>query len=418
MSKRGRSGSPRRAGSPSEDPRLPFSEDRSYQWPVHFRQGSPHRGSMAMDLMAPVAWTRNTEVAAAGQRDHRTLNIIEGTRFADAALESNNASTLHQGKTISATSTMCSEGAAKIELNYASSPVPCWATRSYGCIFCGREFNSAQALGGHMNIHRRDRARLRSSVDSPPHRMPGTISPCQETDASDSPFSSTSNAGDWAPREVNQHYFPFSATAMSNYRQHINLTPEGAAAVGNLIHTQSTTSNYTSNQQGVRKGPSSSIPSQDQKLSHPLTQSRISTSLLEEHSAIRTVPEKKCLSSGMSENEALIMEQFPVHISSDRESWPRNTLFRTSAAKKPTTPLYEVDRASKQVDKGFAQRVTHGHEDKLPRRSEYLWYDLQAETKEAPTLAPSMSKASTEMRECDLELRLGVNAGSPTSSHS
>ncbi|XP_044486354.1 transcriptional regulator SUPERMAN-like [Mangifera indica] len=35
--------------------------------------------------------------------------------------------------------------------------------RSYTCSFCKREFRSAQALGGHMNVHRRDRARLRQS---------------------------------------------------------------------------------------------------------------------------------------------------------------------------------------------------------------------------------------------------------------
>ncbi|XP_076956655.1 transcriptional regulator SUPERMAN-like [Bidens hawaiensis] len=33
--------------------------------------------------------------------------------------------------------------------------------RSYTCAFCKREFRSAQALGGHMNVHRRDRARLK-----------------------------------------------------------------------------------------------------------------------------------------------------------------------------------------------------------------------------------------------------------------
>lgn len=31
--------------------------------------------------------------------------------------------------------------------------------RSYECGFCKRGFNTAQALGGHMNIHRKDRAR-------------------------------------------------------------------------------------------------------------------------------------------------------------------------------------------------------------------------------------------------------------------
>lgn len=41
-----------------------------------------------------------------------------------------------------------------------------WPPRSYSCNFCKREFRSAQALGGHMNVHRRDRARLRSSLSS------------------------------------------------------------------------------------------------------------------------------------------------------------------------------------------------------------------------------------------------------------
>ncbi|KAK8578887.1 hypothetical protein V6N13_142160 [Hibiscus sabdariffa] len=35
-----------------------------------------------------------------------------------------------------------------------------WPPRSYTCTFCRREFRSAQALGGHMNVHRQDRARL------------------------------------------------------------------------------------------------------------------------------------------------------------------------------------------------------------------------------------------------------------------
>ncbi|GAA0148162.1 hypothetical protein LIER_07683 [Lithospermum erythrorhizon] len=38
-----------------------------------------------------------------------------------------------------------------------------WPPRSYTCTFCKREFRSAQALGGHMNVHRRDRARLKQS---------------------------------------------------------------------------------------------------------------------------------------------------------------------------------------------------------------------------------------------------------------
>lgn len=41
-----------------------------------------------------------------------------------------------------------------------------WPPRSYICSFCKREFRSAQALGGHMNVHRRDRARLRQSPEA------------------------------------------------------------------------------------------------------------------------------------------------------------------------------------------------------------------------------------------------------------
>ncbi|GJS21038.1 transcriptional regulator SUPERMAN-like protein [Tanacetum coccineum] len=36
-----------------------------------------------------------------------------------------------------------------------------WPPRSYTCTFCKREFRSAQALGGHMNVHRREKARLK-----------------------------------------------------------------------------------------------------------------------------------------------------------------------------------------------------------------------------------------------------------------
>ncbi|KAJ7977277.1 Transcriptional regulator SUPERMAN [Quillaja saponaria] len=41
-----------------------------------------------------------------------------------------------------------------------------WPARNYACSFCKREFRSAQALGGHMNVHRRDRARLKSILPS------------------------------------------------------------------------------------------------------------------------------------------------------------------------------------------------------------------------------------------------------------
>jgi C2H2-type zinc finger len=44
-----------------------------------------------------------------------------------------------------------------------------WPPRIYSCNFCDREFRSAQALGGHMNVHRRDRARLRQEAHPDPN---------------------------------------------------------------------------------------------------------------------------------------------------------------------------------------------------------------------------------------------------------
>ncbi|KAJ4725731.1 transcriptional regulator TAC1-like [Melia azedarach] len=41
----------------------------------------------------------------------------------------------------------------------AASPV-----RSYDCTFCKRGFSNAQALGGHMNIHRKDKAKLKQAA--------------------------------------------------------------------------------------------------------------------------------------------------------------------------------------------------------------------------------------------------------------
>ncbi|KAJ6691824.1 TRANSCRIPTION FACTOR C2H2 FAMILY-RELATED [Salix purpurea] len=40
------------------------------------------------------------------------------------------------------------------------------ATSSYECSFCKRGFSNAQALGGHMNIHRKDKAKLKNSSNN------------------------------------------------------------------------------------------------------------------------------------------------------------------------------------------------------------------------------------------------------------
>lgn len=40
------------------------------------------------------------------------------------------------------------------------------ASRSYECNFCKKGFSNAQALGGHMNIHRKDKAKLKHASSS------------------------------------------------------------------------------------------------------------------------------------------------------------------------------------------------------------------------------------------------------------
>lgn len=50
-----------------------------------------------------------------------------------------------------------------------------WPQRNYRCSFCNKEFKSAQALGGHMNVHRRDRARLRLSPNPNPNQNPSFV---------------------------------------------------------------------------------------------------------------------------------------------------------------------------------------------------------------------------------------------------
>ncbi|KAK1320457.1 Transcriptional regulator TAC1 [Acorus calamus] len=40
-------------------------------------------------------------------------------------------------------------------------------SRFYECTFCKRGFSNAQALGGHMNIHRKDKARLKHALTEP-----------------------------------------------------------------------------------------------------------------------------------------------------------------------------------------------------------------------------------------------------------
>ncbi|KAI3514594.1 hypothetical protein L1887_13139 [Cichorium endivia] len=43
--------------------------------------------------------------------------------------------------------------------------------RSYECMYCKHGFTTAQALGGHMNVHRKDRAKSRSNPSKSNSRL-------------------------------------------------------------------------------------------------------------------------------------------------------------------------------------------------------------------------------------------------------
>ncbi|KAG6535894.1 hypothetical protein ZIOFF_000925 [Zingiber officinale] len=55
--------------------------------------------------------------------------------------------------------TSLSEESRSGEVDDRSSAIN--SSRSFDCTFCKRGFSNAQALGGHMNLHRRDKARLK-----------------------------------------------------------------------------------------------------------------------------------------------------------------------------------------------------------------------------------------------------------------
>lgn len=61
-------------------------------------------------------------------------------------------------RTTSAASNMDSESWEVRAFAEDASSSRQWPPRSYSCSFCQREFRTAQALGGHMNVHRRERA--------------------------------------------------------------------------------------------------------------------------------------------------------------------------------------------------------------------------------------------------------------------
>lgn len=103
-----------------------------------------------------------------------------------------------------------------------------WPPRSYSCSFCQREFRTAQALGGHMNVHRRERAQanqlaqLRSTEAAPSHHHHHSSS--NVTPAASLPQDHHAHHHHWMTRETQQavdhsHYGTTSSSS-SGYEGH------------------------------------------------------------------------------------------------------------------------------------------------------------------------------------------------------
>ncbi|CAI9771275.1 unnamed protein product [Fraxinus pennsylvanica] len=91
-----------------------------------------------------------------------------------------------------------------------------WPPRCYTCSFCKREFRSAQALGGHMNVHRKDRARLRQH--SPPtenynqNAQFSLLNPDPNLGVSPKPSFSSSPSSPSATSSFLRKFPPFNST--------------------------------------------------------------------------------------------------------------------------------------------------------------------------------------------------------------
>ncbi|XP_023532933.1 transcriptional regulator SUPERMAN-like [Cucurbita pepo subsp. pepo] len=77
--------------------------------------------------------------------------------------------------------------------------------RSYECVFCKRGFTTAQALGGHMNIHRKDRVKTKPNTTNNNPSKPEPFAH-HSTLRPTTPLISTSHHHSF------QTYFPTSST--------------------------------------------------------------------------------------------------------------------------------------------------------------------------------------------------------------
>lgn len=91
--------------------------------------------------------------------------------------------------------------------------------RSYECTFCKRGFTNAQALGGHMNIHRKDRAKAKqvltpntTSSSSVFPNIPNQFTNDESMIMGAFPFASSDQ-----PNIRNHHHHPVSEESQRNF---------------------------------------------------------------------------------------------------------------------------------------------------------------------------------------------------------
>ena len=85
-----------------------------------------------------------------------------------------------------------------------------WPPRSYSCSFCQREFRTAQALGGHMNVHRRERAHANQMAQL---RNAATTTTTKTSTSSDQIITTAHQVGNAA---ADYHWRPSARTSSSS----------------------------------------------------------------------------------------------------------------------------------------------------------------------------------------------------------
>ncbi|KAL7597734.1 transcriptional regulator SUPERMAN [Lactuca sativa] len=123
-----------------------------------------------------------------------------------------------------------------------------WRQRNFMCNFCKKEYKSAQALGGHMNVHRRDRARLRlssPSLDQHPNPNPNPSFSSQPSWLQCLPYKtfhsslfSLSSQSSIVDKEDKQGMFTFlphsDSNSLGDVRKNVNMEGFVANAHGGL----------------------------------------------------------------------------------------------------------------------------------------------------------------------------------------